>query len=237
MIQPLPERHLPDALPPGNIWVLGAGRFGMLAVRRLTTRLPRGCVTVIDLRRDRLDAIRREIDRPGVSLCQGDALAHMDREDLDESLWVVPAVPKHVAFLWLVDRLKRVGSIEVQPVPSEADDQVPNPYRTQEGTVYASHATFLCPDSCSEPEEICTHTKLPRPRNLFEILEGVEVEGYRVIVVRSQQLAPGVGGYPVSRLQETLGLIRANPGPWIVATSCRCHSVINAMTWKSQPSG
>jgi hypothetical protein len=232
-----PVLSSPPRLPPRNIWVLGAGRFGELAVKRLTGRLPDADIAVIDLRRDKLDKIIREYSTPRMTPLEADGLAHMNRDDLSEDLWVVPAIPKHVAFQWFLNRLNQFGKALTLPVPIELDGQVPNPYRVPEGTVYASHATFLCPDACSEPEDICTHTKQPRPTNLFEIIGRADVPGYRVIVVRSRQLAPGVGGYPISQLRETLGRIRAHAGRFIVATSCRCHSVINAMTWEPGPNG
>ncbi|MHC1743813.1 MAG: hypothetical protein AB9873_12380 [Syntrophobacteraceae bacterium] len=223
--------------PSSPIWVLGAGRFGELAVKRLTRRLPNSDLAVIDLRRDKLDRLRSEYGSSRMSFLEADGLERMNRDDLPEDLWVVPAVPRHVAFVWFVNRLDRVGTVRVLPVPIELDVQVPNPYRVAEGTVYASHATFLCPDSCSEPEDVCTYTKRPRATNLFEIISRVEVPEYRSIVVRSRQLAPGVGGYPVAQLRKTLDQIRAHAGRFIIATSCRCHSVINAMIWEPRSEG
>lgn len=218
--------------PSGPIWVLGAGRFGELAVKRLTRRMPEADFTVIDVRPEKLDRLKGDYGSSRMAVIEGDGLDWLSRDEIPEDLWVVPAVPKHVAFLWLLNRLGRVGHVTTLPVPTEVDAQVPNPYRVPEGTVYASHATFLCPDSCSEPEDICTYTKRPRATNLFEIISQVQVPDYRPLVVRSSQLAPGVGGYPMERLQRTLEQIRAHAGRFIVATSCRCHSVINAMIWE-----
>ncbi len=223
--------------PSSPIWVLGAGRFGELAVKRLTRRLPDTDITVIDVRLDKLDRLRCEHGSPHMSIFQGDGLECMNRDDLPEGLWIVPAVPKHVAFAWFVNRLNVVGKATVLPVPTELDGQVPNPYRVEDGTVYASHATFLCPDSCSEPEDICTYTKRPRATNLFEVISRVQVPGYRVLVVRSRQLAPGVGGYPIVQLRKTLDQISAHEGRFVIATSCRCHGVINAMTWEPRSTG
>ncbi len=237
----MPETRSVQALAsvaaPSRIWVLGAGRFGELAVKRLTRRLPQVRLDVIDVRRDKLDGIRSRHDHPYLRLEEGDGLARLDGEDLPEDLWVVPAVPRHVAFHWLLNRLKRMGSAAVVPVPLEVDEQVPNPYRVADGTVYASHATFLCPDSCSEPDDICTYTKRPRPTNLFEILSRIQVPEYRAMVVRSRQLAPGVGGYPMAQLHRTYDQIRAHAGRFLVSTSCRCHGVINAMVWEPTAKG
>jgi hypothetical protein len=232
-----PALASPTHSPPRRIWVLGAGRFGELAVKRLTARLPDADIAVIDLRRDKLEKISREYGAAHLTLFEADGLVHMNRDDLPDDLWIVPAIPRHVAFQWFLNRLNRAGEARVLPVPVGLDGQVPNPYRVLEGTVYASHATFLCPDACSEPEDICSYTKQARPTNLFEIIGRVQVPEYRVLVVRSRQLAPGVGGYPISQIRETLDEIRAATGKFIVATSCRCHSVINAMTWEPGPNG
>jgi hypothetical protein len=117
------------------------------------------------------------------------------------------------------------------PVPECVDDRVPNPYRTPAGTVYASFATFLCPDACNEPDEICTSTGKARPGNLFEELSRIEAPGFRTEVIRSWQLAPGVGGYPASSLESAFLRIAGKSGGYLVATSCRCHGVIDALQW------
>lgn len=222
---------------PEDIWVLGAGRFGELAVKRLSRRLPQARLAVIDVRPDRLDRIRSEYGAPSLTVHEGDGILLLEREDLPGDLWVVPAVPRHVAFQWLVNQLNRSGTAAVLPVPREVDEQVPNPYRVSGGTVYSSHATFLCPDSCSEPEDICTYTRRPRPTSLFEILSRIQVPEHRAVVVRSRQLAPGVGGYPMAQLCSTRDRICSHPGRFIIATSCRCHGVINAMAWESGKRG
>jgi len=51
-----------------------------------------------------------------------------------------------------------------------------------------------------------------------------------VHVIRSRQLAPGLGGYRVRDLKELLGKVsEAGKGKWLVATACNCHGIVTAM--------
>ena len=213
---------------PERIWILGAGRFGRIAAERLTTRYPEAELLVVDHRVERLGELRASL---GVSVRQEDAVTFICRRSLPDDQWIVPAVPLHVVQLWLVQMLHQYGQVMSLAVPEAVDGQVPNPYRVPAGTVYASYATFLCPDACSEPEKLCTHTGRPRPGNLFERLGSIEVADFHVEVIRSWQLAPGVGGYRGAQLQAALRRIRENAGRVIVATSCRCHAVIDALAF------
>jgi hypothetical protein len=216
---------------PERIWVLGAGRFGRIAVERLSARYPGAELLVVDHQAKRLSELRH---LAGVSVRQEDAVTFLCRRLLPDDQWIVPAVPLHVVQLWLLQMLHRDGQVMALAVPEAADAQVPNPYRVTAGTLYASFATFLCPDACSEPEQLCTHTGQPRPGNLFERLGGIEVPEFRVEVIRSWQLAPGVGGYRGAQLQAALRRIRENSGRVIVATSCRCHAVIDALAFMKE---
>ena len=211
--------------------MLGAGRFGRLAAERLKSRFPEALLSVVDRDERRVAEISGELKIPGeVEEC----ISSMDREAPDDDLWVVPSVPVHVAFEWVLRELGRTGNCRSQPVPEEVDVQVPNPIRAASGAVYASFATFLCPDYCGEPGEICTHTGEKRPGNLYEVLSGVNVPGFEVFVLRSWQLAPGVGGYPGRSLRELAAGVRAKPGGYLIATSCRCHGVINGLEWSAR---
>jgi hypothetical protein len=119
-------------------------------------------------------------------------------------------------------------NIEQIDVPSEIDSKVPNPYRMNSRTLYTSFATFVCPDVCNEPDDLCTHTGKPRPGDLSFNLSQIQTPGFVMALIRSWQLAPGVGGYTVGALMEMARRIKSNPGRYLVATSCRCHGVIDA---------
>jgi hypothetical protein len=148
--------------------------------------------------------------------------------------WIVPAVPVHVAYEWIIGRLAGEG-LRVVPltVPETVVQCLPNVFRGEAGAIYASNADFLCPDNCPEPETICTHTGKPRPCNLYEKLAEVAQPPFRAIVVRSRQLAPGVGGYRPQTLFDTLREVRKAPGPVLLSTACRCHGVMHAFSFQA----
>jgi hypothetical protein len=151
---------------------------------------------------------------------------------MEDDLWIIPAVPVHVGFEWVANELGKVAVVRRITVPGEVDSKVPNPVRGPAGTLYASFATFICPDHCSEPEEICTFTGKGRLGNLYDIFGAVSVSGFDAAVLRSWQLAPGVGGYPARSLRELLAGVYQKPGGYLLATSCRCHGVMDALEWE-----
>lgn len=214
-----------------NIRILGAGHFGALAVKRLSRRYPDASFLVVDAREEKLETIRETY---GFSTQVEDAVSFLVKNPFSDDTWIVPAVPIHVVFLWIMNQLECLGQVSFLPVPEEVDSQVPNPYRIPSGTLYASFATFKCPDACNEPDEICTYTKQPRPGNLFERLAQIDVPEFRVTVVRSLQLAPGVGGYTGAHLRAALKGIEKEQGKHLIATACRCHGVIDALDWKTK---
>jgi len=211
------------------VWILGAGHFGALAAKRISKRNVGKSILVVDEDPEKL----KELQELPVRTHEEDALNFLVDNFSDPAEWIVPAVPIHVAFGWLMEELKKNGiSVERIDVPGEVDDQVPNPYRMTQKTLYASFADFVCPDNCSEPEDICTKTKEPRKGNLFEVLAKIEVPGYQPVVLRSHQLAPGVGGYTPEAMRKVYDQVTAKPGKYFVATSCRCHGVIDALKWE-----
>ena len=218
----------PSPFLPEELWILGAGRFGYMAAQRLSQRHPDASFKVIDVRREKLDRIQKEL---GFAVYQEDAISFLAKAYLPKDVWVIPAVPLHVAFRWLLARLEGMGEIHALPVPETVDRQVPNPIRTETGTVYTSFATFICPDACSEPEQLCTSTGKLRPDNLFELLNRIEIMSAGVVVVRSLQLAPGVGGYQGGYLENILHGLSKEAGSYLVATSCRCHGVVDMLNW------
>ena len=138
-------------------------------------------------------------------------LAHHLRQQ-DAPDWIIPALPVHLAAEWCLarsgpDRLRRIS------LPPETDLLLPNPMRGESGDVYVSHATFLCPDDCSEPRNICTITQQPRKQNMSDLLGEISLPGFDTLVIRSRQLGAGVGGYRPASLFRLLpgGTIRSEP--------------------------
>jgi hypothetical protein len=152
---------------------------------------------------------------------------HLDDEHSPD--WIIPAVPIHLALEWV--RLKMAGekSLEVIVVPMELEALLPNPVRGRQGQLFVSYADFMCPDNCTEPLERCTFTGKPRKGFLYRELERMVFEDFHPIVIRSHQLAPGVGGYRPEALRKAFHEIRACKGPVLLSTACSCHGVIHAL--------
>lgn len=229
------DSAIPGPFPPQRICILGAGQFGRLAAQRLSRRYGQASFLVVDERREKVEGIARDL---GLPVVVENLQAFLDHPWFDETTWIVPALPLHFAFQWVIHDLRKHGRVEPLPIPEAVAEQIPNPYRAAGGSLCASFATFICPNTCNEPDEICTYTKKPRPGNLFEVLARIEVPEFEVIVVRSWQLAPGVGGYAGRSLSTVLHQISETPkGRFLLATSCRCHAVIDALRWERTRKG
>jgi hypothetical protein len=223
-----PKSTSPDNAPE-RIWILGAGHFGSVACKRLTRRYPQAEFLVIDSDRERLAKIEQEF---GLQVYLGEAISCITAKPLVSDVWIIPAIPIHVAFQWLLNELKRTVEVEQIDVPAAIDQMVPNPFRMHSKTLYTSFATFVCPDVCNEPDDLCTYTGKPRPGDLSSSLSQMQAPGFHMALIRSWQLAPGVGGYRAGELTEMANRIKMTAGSYLVATSCRCHGVIDALRWK-----
>ena len=98
-----------------------------------------------------------------------------------------------------------------------------------DGNVYTSHATFRCPETCSEPVDVCTVTDEPRKKDMYEILRDIQISNFEPLVIRSHQLGPGIGGY---RPEELFGLNKRLDSVCygaLVGTACRCHGVMTGL--------
>lgn len=142
--------------------------------------------------------------------------------------WIIPLLPVHLAWEWCrmkigLDRLVRAW------LSSGIDSRLPNPMHGTNGDIYVSHADFICPDDCSEPKEICTVTKRPRKQDMFARLEAFHYKEYPSIVLRSRQLAPGIGGVSPGQLFSFLKKIQQHKGSLLLCTACRCHGVITGV--------
>ena len=208
---------------PRRFWILGAGRFGQIAVKRIRKHIRRAEIIVVDEKPP-------ESGLGAETLICADGVAWLAQNLAPRSPvdMVVPAIPVHVVAGWLRRRLgDRFDSVPMD-VPERWIAQLPNPMRGQTGQVYVSHADFICPDDCPEPAAICTHTGKPRPTDLFKLLAKVKLEAMVPIVVRSHQLLPGVGGIHPGDLFTALEKARAHfDRPLMIATACRCHGVID----------
>lgn len=209
-----------------SIWIIGGGRFGGLAAARLSQRRNPPELVIVDPDEHRLSGLAS----PGRTLRREDGIdflvAHLKSGTPPD--WVVPALPRHLVAEWLLARLGP-ERLSRRSIPTELERTLPNPFRGETGDLYISVADFLCPDDCPEPADHCTATGRPREENLFDRLAALSQPAYPLHVVRSHQLAPGVGGVRPHRMDELLKTVAETPGPQAVATACRCHGVVTAL--------
>ena len=209
---------------PERFWILGAGRFGRLAVERITRHIPCATLTVVD--RDPSAGAAagiRTITRDGIEWLYT-MLAPNAGVD-----WIVPAIPVHVAAAWLKCKLAAEYRVIPARIPDASTIPMPNAHLGEDGRLYVSHADFICPDNCPEPEKVCTHTGKPRPKDLYRILEDMDFEAFLPVVLHSHQLYPGVGGIRPADLMDALNACRQHSShrPLMIATACRCHGVVD----------
>ena len=209
-----------------KIWIIGAGYFGLRAVRGLSKFQKERHFTLVDPVKDTL----LQAEGPNRTLEQADGVEYLVNHLHigNEPDWIIPALPVHLVAEWCLARLgpDRLGRIALPP---EIESLLPNPIRGLREEIYVSHATFRCPDDCAEPRDLCTITQKPRKQNMFEILENIERPRFQPLVIRSRQLGPGIGGYKPEQLFSLLSEVTQIQGNLLVATACRCHGVVTGL--------
>lgn len=207
-------------------WIIGGGYFGQRAARSIRKKEADSEISIIDKRSSACKQMQAEgfetVCEEGVRYLETHLIAdnHPD--------WIIPAIPVHVAYEWIKSKLADHFNVIPIPLPDQLKAFLPNPLQTKNEQLHISNADFLCPENCAEPDEICTYTGQPRPRNLNDYLRNFHYEGYRSIVIYSQQLLPGVGGYSPKSLHRALTEVERSPDQILLGTACRCHGVINA---------
>lgn len=210
-------------VPMEDIWIIGAGAFGLRAAKLLTAQGSLYGVTLVDQDGAALDQAKDL----GCSIEAGDGIDFL-AEQLKSSGgpdWIVPAVPVHLAWEWCV---RVCTGLDRRDAPPGLDRKLPNFMGGANGDVYASHADFICPPNCDEPNRICTATGHPRKQAMHEVLEGMVIDGYTSLVIQSHQLGPGLGGYRPASLFDLKDRLEKVRGPVLVGTACKCHGVISA---------
>lgn len=213
--------------------ILGAGKFGRLALERLGTEDPEAAFLLVDRSPQALQEARGLTAAP-VEWVEAEAASFLVEHLRNGAAWdwIIPAVPEHAAFSWL-----RAGSLagpgwEPAEVPPELAALTPVAERGREGELYLSRALHLCPDDCAEPQ-VCPVTGEPREIPLYEELAALEGRGYQITVIPSRQLAPGVGGFSPARLLALARDVACLEGKILVATACRCHGVAHGLKRRS----
>ena len=142
--------------------------------------------------------------------------------------WIIPMVPVHVAFHWLLAGPLAGSAWQPAAAPEALAGLIPGARRGPHGELYLSRARHLCPDDCAEPE-VCPVTGESRDLPLHQELASLHLAGYEIRVIASRQLAPGVGGYSPRRLLDLARDMGTSKGNVLIATACRCHGVVDGL--------
>jgi hypothetical protein len=215
--------------------ILGAGKFGRLALARLSRQDALACFLVIDRDPEALESLEA-FNNLRIEGVQAEAAAFLAQNLSADAPWdwVVPMVPEHVAFSWLqAGPLKGAGWREVV-VPQALEAVAAAARRGPQGECYLSRARHRCPDDCPEAGEVCPVSGEAREISLHQELAALAVPEFHLLVIPSQQLAPGVGGYPPRRLLDLVQELAAVEGKVLIATACRCHGVVHGL---ARPTG
>jgi hypothetical protein len=151
--------------------------------------------------------------------------------------WIVPCLPRHLLMEWLRLELSRLNPRLLDlasedlawlgPVPLAA----PGP----EKAWCLSLTDSICPPDCPEPAGRCLKTGQERGRDLHIRLAGSArlarsgMPSFARAVLRSRQLAPGLGGLDSAEMLALRDGMSRQGGRWLVATACRCHGIVHAM--------
>jgi hypothetical protein len=208
--------------------ILGAGKFGRLALKRLARQDASASFVVVD---HDPAALSMGVDSvPAWARVQSEAVAflvqHLEGDDRWD--WIIPMTPVHLAFHWL--RAGPLAGSAWQPAapPEALAGLIPGARRGPQGEFYLSRARRLCPDDCAEPE-VCPVTGESRVLPLHQELASLHLAGYEIRVIVSRQLAPGVGGYSPRRLLDLARDVGALKGKVLIATACSCHGVMHGL--------
>jgi hypothetical protein len=209
-----------------HIWIIGAGRYGKKAVSAIKKRFPETVITVVDHCSKACDAIAE----PGLTTACMDGVSFLNHylTDTDAPIWIIPVIPVHIVYEWIRLRLSPDMLLAPIDVPEDICSLLPNVFPGKAGEIFVSNASFVCPENCSEPRELCTHTGMPRKQSLYQAIAALSHDGFLNLVLQSEQLAPGIGGIKPGALFDALAAVQRHPESILLSTACRCHGVVQA---------
>ncbi|MEW6374994.1 MAG: NAD-binding protein [Thermodesulfobacteriota bacterium] len=211
---------------PYSYLIIGCGHFGSRAIKELLRENPHSKITVIDKNEEPL----QKVAHLPVKTIVCDGLLYLN-QSLSEGRFVdyiIPAVPFHLAFEFLLSKLKPLG-VKKGKVP--IFHGLPNPTMGKTGDLYTSLADFLCPEDCPEPPQYCTVTRRRREKPLYQILKDLQ-RPFESRVIISQPLAIGVGGFQPKELLVLLEDVEKQNDSHrlvLISTASRCHGVTSAL--------
>ena len=213
---------------PGDVrLIIGAGYFGKRAAKILkeTSASP---ILIVDRSEERLAQVS---DLPIEKIaCDGIGFLVENFHLLNSASVIVPAIPVHLAAEWLKKYLAESGwRVVSKEVPDEIIPALPHSWQGPGGTLLVSYSDFFCPDDCPEPADHCPMTGEKRALPLHELLSRIVIPDHTTHIIRSRQLAAGLGGYKVEALRNLLLKARQGAGKWLVGTACSCHGAITVL--------
>jgi hypothetical protein len=213
---------------PGKTVAIGGGRFGRLSLERLAGRV----ALVVEpepgpeLMGTKVPTWREDGVRAAVEMLESGS----------PPKYLIPTLPVHLFSRWLLANLTDLQPKQLSFTDNDLLSLQCN-IHSIDNVYYVSLADFICPDDCPEPAEICTVTGKPRGTPLFRRMAKLGALGYKTAVLRSRQLAPGIGGILSADMLTFKDAIRQSPGRWIVATACRCHGVLELIDFSKLQCG
>jgi hypothetical protein len=208
-----------------NFWIIGGGKFGLRAAESLGKKHSLNNLIIVE----KDETVCRQLDRLGFEAVCADGIQYLARNltGAHDPDWIVPAIPLHVAYEWIRIKFSKTRSLQKIAVPNDLVTALPHPIKAGAGKLLISIADFKCPEDCPEPDDICTYTGEPRLMILHEFLKSIQREDIKAVVIRSHQLAAGVGGYAPRALFAALNEIEAAQRPVSLSTACSCHGVMD----------
>jgi hypothetical protein len=197
-------------------------------VEKLLKRNPQSQIIAVDKNRRAV----QQVSHLPIETIVSDGIRYLDRflSEGRQVGYIIPAVPFHVAFAFVLSHLEPLGGKREEAPQLQG---LPNPIIGRTGDLYTSFANFLCPEDCPEPPRYCTITGKRRPKPLYQVLKGL-IGPFESMVIRSQQLGRGVGGFKPGAL---LGLVEEIKKGMVsnrlilISTACRCHGVTSALSF------
>jgi len=214
--------------PPRSYLIIGCGHFGSRAVEILLQKDPHSKIIVVDKSKKAL----QKVSRLPIETIISDGIFYLSQflSKGRKTNYIIPAVPLHLAFEFILSQLKPLGA-KRKRMPSILG--LPNPVSGKTGDLYISLANFLCSEDCPEPARYCTATGKRREKPLYQILKDLK-GSFESRVIRSEQLASGVGGFQPKVLINLLKDIQKKKDSGrtiLVSTASRCHGVTSALSF------
>jgi hypothetical protein len=212
---------------PHSYLIIGCGRFGSRAAEKLFQRNSHSKIIVVDKSKQ---ALQKVSHLPiAAEVCDAVSYLHQFLSEGQKADYIIPAVPLHLVFEFVLSQLKPLGAKKRR---SPTFPGLPNPMMGKTGDLYTSLADFLCSEDCPEPARYCKATGKKRGKPLYQMLKDLKGP-FESRVIRSFQLAPGVGGFKPEALLDLLEDIKKKKNSCrfiLISTASRCHGVTSFLS-------